>query len=193
MKIYFFPKKYSVLIFLPSMLCVASGGQNNDKFGTGHSNSSPLSIFLSPTKKNAANPTKPPMAKKLSNPKKEAAILETLTDFTSKENWDKFFTLRGGGDSFEWYADWPSLRDPIVSQLSRCGADADTFRILVPGCGSSRLSEYVYDLGFRNITNIDFSKVAVSDMLKRYVRSRPKMKWRVMDMTQMQVTMMLEG
>lgn len=120
----------------------------------------------------------------------EEDILETLGDFTSKENWDKFFLLRGAGDSFEWYADWPSLRDPVLAQLSSASADAaaETVRILVPGCGSSRLSEYVYDAGFRDVTNIDFSKVAVSDMLRRHVRSRPEMKWRVMDMTQMQFT-----
>lgn len=130
------------------------------------------------------------MAKKQQG--REEDILETLGDFTSKENWDKFFRLRGAGDSFEWYADWPSLRDPVLAHLSSAAAAGGSVRILVPGCGSSRLSEYVYDAGFRDVTNIDFSKVAVSDMLRRYVRSRPEMKWRVMDMTQMQVRT-LEG
>ncbi|XP_073013391.1 uncharacterized protein [Typha latifolia] len=112
-------------------------------------------------------------------------ILETLGDFTSKENWDKFFTLRGAGDSFEWYAEWPELRDTLFSQLPS-SSSTSPIQILVPGCGSSRLSEHVYDAGFKHITNVDFSKVIVSDMLRRYVRSRPEMRWRVMDMTELQ-------
>ncbi|XP_020571393.1 methyltransferase-like protein 13 isoform X2 [Phalaenopsis equestris] len=120
-------------------------------------------------------------------------LLETLGDFTSKENWDKFFTLRGAGDSFEWYAEWPSLRDTLLSQLSSIPssttsseATAGLPRILIPGCGNSRVSEHLYDAGFQQITNIDFSKIAVSDMLHRNIRCRPEMRWRVMDMTDMQ-------
>ncbi|XP_028064961.1 eEF1A lysine and N-terminal methyltransferase isoform X1 [Camellia sinensis] len=123
-------------------------------------------------------------------------LLKTLGDFTSKENWDKFFTIRGSDDSFEWYADWPQLRAPLFSHLcpnsntqtpppDAAGSSASV-QILVPGCGNSKLSEYLYDAGFRCITNIDFSKVAISDMLRRNVRSRPDMRWRVMDMTCMQ-------
>ena len=110
-------------------------------------------------------------------------LLQTLGDFTSKDNWDKFFTIRGNDDSFEWYAEWPELKDPLLSHL----ANNLPLQILVPGCGNSRLSEHLYDAGFRAITNIDFSKVAISDMLRRNVRQRPDMRWRVMDMTDMQV------
>ncbi|KAL6185703.1 hypothetical protein ACLB2K_041830 [Fragaria x ananassa] len=112
---------------------------------------------------------------------KEAELLETLGDFTSKENWDKFFTIRGTEDAFEWYADWSELRNPLLSHLP------PKPQILVPGCGSSRLSEHLYDAGFTSITNIDFSKVAISDCLRRNVRKRPDMRWRVMDMTSMQL------
>lgn len=127
-------------------------------------------------------------------------LLKTLGDFTSKENWDKFFSIRGTDDSFEWYAEWPQLRGPLLSHLSDKETpsppqDASTSsttttgaQILVPGCGNSRLSEHLYDAGFRDITNIDFSKVVISDMLRRNVRSRPGMRWRVMDMTGMQVS-----
>jgi hypothetical protein len=111
------------------------------------------------------------------------ALLGALDDFTSRENWDKFFALRGGGDSFEWYAEWAQIKAPLRSLLLGAeGAD-----ILVPGCGSSVLSEELYDLGFRRITNIDFSRVIVADMLRRHARARPEMRWRVMDMTKMQV------
>ncbi|KAG5015370.1 hypothetical protein JHK85_021506 [Glycine max] len=110
-------------------------------------------------------------------------ILETLGDFTSKENWDNFFTLRG--DSFEWYAEWPHLRDPLLSLLKTIPLPLP-LQLLVPGCGNSRLSEHLYDAGHTAITNIDFSKVVIGDMLRRNVRDRPLMRWRVMDMTVMQ-------
>ncbi|XP_042515863.1 eEF1A lysine and N-terminal methyltransferase isoform X2 [Macadamia integrifolia] len=129
---------------------------------------------------------------------KAEELLKTLEDFTSKENWDKFFSIRGSDDSFEWYSEWASLRDPLISHLSclhspsgDAGAaapevSAASVQIMVPGCGNSRLSEHLYDAGFRSITNIDFSKIVISDMLRRNVRSRPGMRWRVMDMTSMQ-------
>ncbi|KAL9408774.1 hypothetical protein AB3S75_047206 [Citrus x aurantiifolia] len=112
-------------------------------------------------------------------------LLQTLGDFTSKENWDKFFTIRGTGDSFEWYAEWPQLRDPLISLIG-APTSSPPPQILVPGCGNSRLSEHLYDAGFHGITNVDFSKVVISDMLRRNVRDRPDMRWRVMDMTSMQ-------
>lgn len=108
-------------------------------------------------------------------------LLKTLGDFTSKDNWDSFFTIRGSDDSFEWYAEWPQLQEPLLPHLS------GEAQILIPGCGNSKLSEHLYDAGCRNITNIDFSKVVISDMLRRNVRNRPEMKWRVMDITDMQV------
>ncbi|KAK9140910.1 hypothetical protein Scep_010591 [Stephania cephalantha] len=119
----------------------------------------------------------------------EDLLLKTLGDFTSKENWDSFFTIKGAEDPFEWYAEWPSLRGPLLAELS--ATDLPTpppppLQILVPGCGNSRLSEHLYDAGFRGITNVDFSKVVVSEMLRRNIRARPEMRWRVMDMTQMQ-------
>ncbi|KAH9680658.1 methyltransferase 11 domain-containing protein [Citrus sinensis] len=112
-------------------------------------------------------------------------LLQTLGDFTSKENWDKFFTIRGTGDSFEWYAEWPQLRDPLISLIG-APTSSPPPQILVPGCGNSRLSEHLYDAGFHGITNVDFSKVVISDMLRRNVRDRSDMRWRVMDMTSMQ-------
>ncbi|EPS66487.1 hypothetical protein M569_08289, partial [Genlisea aurea] len=115
--------------------------------------------------------------------KKQEELLKTLGDFTSKENWDQFFSIRGGDDSFEWYADWPQLRSLLTSQLIS-GLPGEV-SVLVPGCGNSTLSQHLYDSGLKNITNIDFSKVVISDMLRRNVRQRPEMKWRVMDMTHM--------
>ncbi|XP_062080780.1 uncharacterized protein LOC133785574 [Humulus lupulus] len=72
----------------------------------------------------------------------------------------------------------------MQSQLQ--GKALSSPQILVSGCGNSRLSEHLYDAGFRDITNVNFSKVVISDMLSRNVRERIGMRWRVMDMTKMQ-------
>lgn len=129
------------------------------------------------------------------NPKPQNEdLLSTLEDFTKKENWDKFFTLRGTEDSFEWYAEWPQLKPSLIplmssssSPSSSSSSASEPLQILVPGCGNSRLSEHLYDAGFHDITNVDFSKVVISDMLRRNVRDRPRMRWRVMDITSMLV------
>lgn len=132
------------------------------------------------------------MGKKKGTSSKADDFLQTLEDFTSKENWDKFFTLRGKDDSFEWYAEWPQLRDSLLPLLRASSPPSSgSLQILVPGCGNSRLSEHLYDAGFRDVTNVDFSKVVISDMLRRNIRSRPEMRWRVMDITKMQVLVAL--
>lgn len=48
-----------------------------------------------------------------------------------------------------------------------------------------------YDAGCRSITNIDFSKICIKEMMVKTLRQRPQMKWIVMDMTQMTVGYML--
>ncbi|EYU32699.1 hypothetical protein MIMGU_mgv1a0193842mg, partial [Erythranthe guttata] len=109
-------------------------------------------------------------------------------NFTNKENWDFFYAARGAGNFSEWYADWPQLRTLLRNHLSfpPSAPPPEELSILVPACGNSRLSEHLYDDGFRNITNVDFSREVISAMMKRNLRERPGMRWRVMDITDMQ-------
>ncbi len=44
-----------------------------------------------------------------------------------------------------------------------------------------------YDDGITNITNIDFSRGVIRDMMVKNLRSRPSMRWLVMDMTETKV------
>ncbi|GAQ85556.1 S-adenosyl-L-methionine dependent methyltransferases [Klebsormidium nitens] len=102
-----------------------------------------------------------------------------LEEFRSREYWDSFFR-KLDKKAFEWYGEWAELRDLV---MSACSPGLD---ILVAGCGNSELSALVYDQGCTRVTNIDFSKVCIVEMLKKNVRARPKMRWLVMDMTKMQ-------
>ena len=48
-----------------------------------------------------------------------------------------------------------------------------------------------YDAGCHNITNIDFSKVCIKEMMIKNIHQRPQMKWLVMDMTKLTVRLHL--
>ena len=52
------------------------------------------------------------------------------------------------------------------------------------GCGNSKLSENMYDVFFKNITNIDLSDVVIKQMSVKN-KSRTDMKYLKMDMLQM--------
>ncbi|KAL7102167.1 hypothetical protein ACP275_08G102300 [Erythranthe tilingii] len=136
------------------------------------------------------------------NPAKESCIRiaeelpVTAVDYINQESWDSFFTSKGTDDFCEWYADWPQFRTSLKNLLSFQLAEElnhfsfpllqplpEEVSILVPACGASRLSEHLYDEGFTDITNVDFSKVVIEAMMKRNIRVRPEMKWRVMDIT----------
>lgn len=51
--------------------------------------------------------------------------------------------------------------------------------ILMVGCGNSKLSEQMYEAGYKNITNIDISPTVIEQMKNL----SPGMEWHVMDAT----------
>jgi len=71
---------------------------------------------------------------------------------------------------FEWYHPFKHLRD-IITQYS---ADYKTSKVLYAGCGTSKVPEDLYNLGFRNIVSIDSSKDCVEFMRKQYNDTLPK-------------------
>jgi hypothetical protein len=52
------------------------------------------------------------------------------------------------------------------------------------GCGNSKLSESIYDVGLKNIVNIDLSEVVINQMNQKN-RHRTGMKFLKMDMLSM--------
>jgi len=54
------------------------------------------------------------------------------------------------------------------------------------GCGNSKLSENMYDDGFQNIVNVDYSDVLIDRMRKEHENERPHMQWHVMDVRNLQ-------
>ncbi|XP_017469332.1 PREDICTED: methyltransferase-like protein 13 [Rhagoletis zephyria] len=99
-------------------------------------------------------------------------------EFAQPEYWNSFFTKRGE-KAFEWYGEYLELCEHIHKYVK------NTDQILMLGCGNSQLSMDMYDSGFRNITNIDISTVAIRKMLELNERKRVNMKFLQMDATQM--------
>ena len=82
---------------------------------------------------------------------------------------------------FEWYSEWAQLR-PLLRAAVGADAPEDATavpnhsaggRVLVVGCGNSELSAQMYDDGFVDITNIDFSKARALQLPRPTARHAP--------------------
>lgn len=75
-------------------------------------------------------------------------------EFLEKGYWDKFFNkLKKNSDLeyFEWYGEYNDFASIMAQHISK------NHKILNIGCGKSLLSEQMYDQGYEEIVNIDFS------------------------------------
>lgn len=52
---------------------------------------------------------------------------------------------------------------------------------MIVGCGNSKLSQQMYEAGYKNIINIDISPSVIAQMTEKF----PHMIWEVMDGTNM--------
>lgn len=98
-------------------------------------------------------------------------------EFQQKDYWDKFFSKRSS--AFEWYGEYADLCHVLHKYLK------PSSRILVAGCGNSKLSEDLYDNGFRSIDNIDISSIVIRQMQSRNATKRSEMTYTKMDVLQM--------
>ena len=94
-------------------------------------------------------------------------------NYSKKEYWNERFNQTN--TNFDWYADWDQLSKYFIPILS------PESKILMVGCGNSKLSEQMYLSNYKNIINIDISNIVIEKMKKQY----PEMKWQEMDATKM--------
>lgn len=99
-------------------------------------------------------------------------------EFGEKDYWDKFFKKRGN-KAFEWYGEYLEL----CTHLHKYIKLADN--VLITGCGNSSLSADMYDVGFKNIVNIDVSEVVIKQMKCNNLK-RENMQFLCMDATKME-------
>lgn len=100
-------------------------------------------------------------------------------EFRSTHYWDQFFKRRGKDGTFEWYGEYNDLCG-VLHKYCR-----PKHRLLVVGCGNSRLSEDLYDVGYRSLVNVDISDVVIRQMTERNQQRRPDMQFLRMDMRNM--------
>ena len=100
--------------------------------------------------------------------------------FRTKDYWDRFFQERGC-EAFEWYGSYADMAHLVAQHAPNKQAN-----ILVIGCGNSEFSHHLYDAGYTNIRNVDYSEVVIDEMKKKNANNRrPGMHWDVGDMTDM--------
>ena len=108
---------------------------------------------------------------------------KNYSEFLSKKYWDSFFKKleqkNTDNEFFEWYGEFPSF-SPYLLQILH-----PSFQILNIGCGNSLFSEQLYDSGYKNIKNIDFSEKVIKKMRKRSSKIRPEMSYEVGDVFNM--------
>ncbi|KAH9976077.1 S-adenosyl-L-methionine-dependent methyltransferase [Russula compacta] len=95
-------------------------------------------------------------------------------EYGTREYWDQRYAQEAEV-TFDWfksYKDVAHLLRPVLPDTSA--------RILMLGCGNSTLSEDMYDDGYKNIINVDYSPVVIEYMAARN-HIRPEMQWLVMD------------
>lgn len=113
-----------------------------------------------------------------SSPRKKMASLlpRSRDEFNKAAYWDTFNAKTA---EFEWYGSFSQLGGDVKRYI------VPTSRVLVVGCGNSHFSAELYDSGVEDITNVDFDKTVINDMISRN-KSRKSMKWEVMDMKKLE-------
>lgn len=101
-----------------------------------------------------------------------------MAQYGKTEYWDERYTR--DPEPFDWYQRWSGVRDIIGEYLKSKSAS-----ILNVGCGNSRLSEEMYEDGYTQIMNVDYSLVAIKAMQEKY-REKAGMQFVQMDLRAME-------
>lgn len=92
--------------------------------------------------------------------------------------WNSFYTNTEEGESkdetFEWYVSTKEIVPAITPLLKQ------EDKIFMMGCGNSTVSEELYQLGFKNILNVDIVP-SVIELMKKRCAQCTEMKWMVGD------------
>lgn len=102
-----------------------------------------------------------------------------MPDYGKADYWDERY--KANDTTFDWFVSFDALKDIILPYTT----SKPDCKVLVVGCGNSRLSPQLYDCGVHQIINIDISEVAISQMRARY-REMDKMMWARMDVTRLE-------
>ena len=79
----------------------------------------------------------------------------TMPNYGNPRYWDRRYQ-ENEGQMYDWLEGYASLKHLFQNKIDR------NSRILILGCGNSKLGEEIYDDGFQNIYNIDISSTVIS-------------------------------
>jgi ubiquinone/menaquinone biosynthesis C-methylase UbiE len=108
-------------------------------------------------------------------------ICKPFCDYGSQSYWDERYKNSKG--TYEWYCTYNELKNLIHYYLPD-----KTGKILNVGCGNSLFPCEMYDDGYENITNIDYSRPVIKEMRKLNTIKYPKMRYKVMDVTDLNIS-----
>ena len=77
-----------------------------------------------------------------------------MPQYGKQEYWEERYDK--DKEPFDWYQHYTGVRDMVTQYLKPDKS------ILVIGCGNSKFSEDLYEDGFKNITNVDFSENVIA-------------------------------
>ena len=100
-----------------------------------------------------------------------------MPEYGKSEYWDERY--KANDTTFDWFVAYEPLKDLFGGVLK------PEHKILVIGCGNSRVSPQLYDAGFHNIVNVDISEVVVNQMRARY-KEMDRMEWLRMDVLKLE-------
>lgn len=100
-------------------------------------------------------------------------------EYGTKSYWDQRYSQESVEDSFDWFKSYSDLAD-IIHEL----IPDKSSKILMLGCGNSKLSEDMWEDGYHNIVNTDYSKTVIEQMRRRH-EVRPEMEWHEMDVREL--------
>jgi len=102
--------------------------------------------------------------------------------YGTQEYWESRFAQE---DSFEWLLAYAQLAPQLelLLQQHHDHGQKQQCRILIVGCGNAPFSADLYDAGYTNIVNLDYSMTVIQGMRQKHFDVRPLMQWIVGDMT----------
>lgn len=102
--------------------------------------------------------------------------------YSRKEYWEERFANE---TDFEWLVSYKDVAPQLQPFLVSTTSTNSKPKLLIVGCGNSSFSSDLYDDGYTQIINIDYSTNVIEKMREKHSQMRPSMTWEVMDMTNM--------
>jgi len=102
-------------------------------------------------------------------------VAEDNSHYSRPEWWDNEYKKCGENDKYEWFSggDDKNMLSAIISTIP-----SKESKIINLGCGISHIQDYLYDHGYKCITNVDVSESCIGIMKNGDTRG---MDWAVVD------------